>query len=335
MSMAESYSSADMRLSKRLLGSHLPACPQKRICMTLDGGHIPSPHNAVADLQPRPQADITDRLSDDSGVCFGEDQGIGMNDESLQAAPCVGASPMDIDEIVEANSQEICYGTVRHLINLEAVVQSIEINEEQLCEAHGLLRGSTAGMSLAQDGRRFHQFRVASHEDSFALLSGKNKVVAVLDEGNCEALQCLQAYQGVRATAVVEASIFTQMRCEKSSSRIFSLSINIYGTHDCATAVGDKLSEVAAFLQHPFFLEPGYAYFNPQYFHSGDEMKCMTHCVALSDIDYQAKRMSDEVEGILNSLVSTLQDDAHTAQPNGIITPLKRYGLPFAVYASV
>ncbi|KAK5631889.1 hypothetical protein RRF57_007603 [Xylaria bambusicola] len=92
---------------------------------------------------------------------------------------------------------------------------------------------------------------------------------------------------------------------------------------------------MAVFLQHPFFLEPGYEYFNPQYFHSEDEMKCMTHFVGLSEIDYQAKRMSDEVEHILNSLDTTTRDDTDTAQPNAIITPLKRYGLPFAMYVDV
>jgi hypothetical protein len=211
----------------------------------------------------------------------------------------------------------------------------LELTDEQLCEAHGLLISSTAGKSLAQEGRNFQQFRIVSHEYSFGLLSEKNEVVAMLDVDTCKAVQCLQGYQGVRATAVVETLILVQTRVKRGSKRAFPLSINIYGTQDEASKVGDKLSEMAAFLQHPFFLEPGYEYLNPQYLHPEGEVKCMTHLVGLTEIDHQAKRMSDEVEHVLNSLDTTTRDDTGTAQPIAIITPLKRYSLPFAMYFSV
>ncbi|KAI0536612.1 SNF2 family N-terminal domain-containing protein [Xylaria digitata] len=294
-----------MRLSKRLPDSNPPACPQKRIRVTPDRGHIPSPHNASANLQPRPQADIISRPSSDTEAVLGEYQDIDMSDNSFQAPPFTDPSPMDIDGAVEANSQEICYGT--------------------LCEAYGLLSSSTAGKSLVQDGRNFQQFRIVSHEYSFGLLSERNKVIAMLDVDTCKALQCLQGYQGVRATAVVETLRLVQTCVKRGSKGVFPLSINIYGTQDEASKVGDKLSEMAAFLQHPFFLEPGHEYFNPQYLQPEDEMKCMTHFAGLSEIDYQAKRMSNEVEHVLNSLDTTTWDDIDIAQPNAIITPLKSH----------
>jgi len=164
-----------------------------------------------------------------------------------------------------------------------------------------------------------------------------NEVVAVLDMVTCRAIQCLHHHRGVRATAVVDSSRLTQTRARGSSKSILSLSINIYGTHDEANEVGDKLSKMAVFLQHPLFLEPGYEYFNPQYFYPGGEMECMTHLVGLSEIEYRAKWISDEVERVFDSLDTMTRDDTDidlVTQPDAIIIELKRYGLPFAMYVS-
>ena len=147
----------------------------------------------------------------------------------------------------------------------------------------------------------------------------------------CRFLQYLHDYQCIKATAVVETSRLMQTRTKRSSRGIFPLSINIYGTHDDANEVGDKLSEIGAFLQHPLFLEPECEYFNPQYFHLEGEMKCMTSLVGLSENMYRAKRISDEVERVFDSLDTATRGDINIipdSQPDAIITPLKRYGLP-------
>lgn len=152
----------------------------------------------------------------------------------------------------------------------------------------------------------------------------------MLDTGTCTALQCLRDHRRVRATAVVETSILKKNRAEGSPKGVFPLSINIYGAKDDAKEVGDKLSRIAAYLQHPFFLEPGYEYSNPQYFHPGGQMKCMTHLVGLNGIDYRAKRISDEVELVFDSLDTMTRDTTDAVrdpQLHDIVTPLKRYGL--------
>ncbi|RYP55722.1 hypothetical protein DL771_012463 [Monosporascus sp. 5C6A] len=56
-------------------------------------------------------------------------------------------------------------------------------------------------------------------------------------------------------------------------------------------------------------------------------MKCMTYLVGLSETEHRAKRISDDVERVFDSLDTLGQDDADTAlgaQPGAIITPLKR-----------
>lgn len=107
----------------------------------------------------------------------------------------------------------------------------------------------------------------------------------------CKALQLLHGYLRVRATAFVETSRLMQMRARGSSKGRFVLSINIFGTQAEANEIGDKLSEMSAFLQHPIFLEPGYEYFNPQYYHSGGGIKYMTYLVGLSETEYRQKRI--------------------------------------------
>ncbi|KAH7117461.1 SNF2 family N-terminal domain-containing protein [Dactylonectria macrodidyma] len=303
--MAETSPSADMRLPKRLQGFHPPARSQKRIRMTPPQGHIPSPDDAVTNLLPRPQVDIISRPSSDAEAFFGEYQDVDGSDNYSATLPFAGPSPMDIgDEIVggEANIQ-ICYGA--------------------LCDVHASFNGSTVGKSLARDSRRFQIFHIILYEDSFGLLSGKNEVVAVLDVDTCRTLQRLHDHQRVRATAVVETSRLKRARVKGTSKGIFPLSINIYGTQDKANEVGDILSEMAAFLQHPFFLEPGHEYFNPQYFHLGGEMKCMTYLVGLGETEYRAKRISDEVEGVFDSLDGA--DVVPDVQPDAIITRLKSH----------
>ncbi|KAH6975002.1 SNF2 family N-terminal domain-containing protein [Ilyonectria sp. MPI-CAGE-AT-0026] len=308
--MAESNPSADMRLPKRLQAFHPIAGSQKRICVTPDRGNIPSPDDGLANLQPRSREDITSGPSSNTEAFLGQCQDVDMSDDSFKTLPFADLSPRDIgDEVVEgveANIQEICYGA--------------------LCDAHALLSGSTKGKSLAQDNTRFQKFHIILHEDSFCLLSGENEVIAVLDVDTCKALQQLHGHQRVRATAFVETSRLMQVRAKGSSRGRFLLSINIFGTQAEANEIGDKLSEMSAFLQHPIFLEPGYEYFNPQYYHSGGGIKYMTYLVGLNETEYRQKRISDDVEGVFDSLDTMSSDDADTildAQPDTIMTPLK------------
>ena len=91
--------------------------------MTLDQRRIPSPHDALANLQPRPQADFISRPSGDTETILGEYQDVDMSDDSFHVLPFVDPNQMDrgveISDGGEANIQEICYGAVRHLINHE------------------------------------------------------------------------------------------------------------------------------------------------------------------------------------------------------------------------
>jgi hypothetical protein len=56
-------------------------------------------------------------------------------------------------------------------------------------------------------------------------------------------------------------------------------------------------------------------------------MKCMTHLGGLNEIDYRTKRISDEVELVLDSLDTMTRDNTDSVpgpQPLNIVNPLKR-----------
>jgi len=238
---------------------------------------------------------------------------------------------MDIDQEVlgkgESNMVQICYGAVG--------AQSLTINNydyfhltnDQLCDAYASFNSSKSrkDLGLAQHSARYVQFHIVPHNGCFGLSSGKGTLFAMIDTSTCKALQFLYGHEGSRAAAVVEWTKLKQTGSKDGPRSIFPLSINIYGRQGDAIEVGDEFSEIDAYLQHPFFLEPGYDYFNPQYFHIGGEMKCMTHLVGSSETEALAKRISNEVERALDCLEDT--DTPLDQQPDGLNTILKRYSL--------
>ena len=115
--------SADMR-SKRPQDFNPPACSQKRIRVTPDRGHIPSPHDNLENVQPRLHEDAISWPSSETEALLGGSQDVNM---SFQALPFADHSPMDMGEIVGrgASIQEICYGAVSQLIRPEALILSI------------------------------------------------------------------------------------------------------------------------------------------------------------------------------------------------------------------
>lgn len=101
-----------------------------------------------------------------------------------------------------------------------------------------------------------------------------------------------------------------------------SLSVNIYGPFTTADEVGSVLSSTSTFLQNPYSLDPQYRYYNPQLYRIGGIMEDLTHLVGISEKDFQAKAISDEVEQVLGSLDSTIfQDDHNTMDYTMMLEP--------------
>ncbi|KAG4284401.1 hypothetical protein FPRO06_08780 [Fusarium proliferatum] len=82
-----------------------------------------------------------------------------------------------------------------------------------------------------------------------------------------------------------------------------------------------------AFLQHPFYLEDGVEYLNPQFFDLEDRPRYMTHLVGMDDSKFQAKNFSDAVEATLTSLDHGMPalaiEDLDIIVTDDLITPLQ------------
>ncbi|RYP59359.1 hypothetical protein DL769_008578 [Monosporascus sp. CRB-8-3] len=200
-----------------------------------------------------------------------------------------------------------------------------EICYGSLCEAEAQFDHP---IDVDDNGAGFHLFRILPVRDFFGLAPDSNEIFAVVDWNTCKTLRQLRLYE-VKATAVVANSWLARKRVKGGKAiKTFPLAINVYGPMHKAHHIAQVLSDLSAFLQHPFYLEPGIEYFNPHFFHSGGVIECMTPLVGISESDYRAKTISDEVERILESLENTYELDADKTdadlQPASVLTPLKR-----------
>jgi hypothetical protein len=201
----------------------------------------------------------------------------------------------------------------------------------QLFEAQAaLLPSSTTvqGKAFVKDHEKFQQFKVIYHDNYHGLSSTDSGIFARLDNVTSRALQCLRPFSNCHVTAVVESATLHRTTLTERSKGIFPLSLNVLGAEEEGDIIGDRLANASAFLQHPCFLEDGYEYYNAQYFYPDNKKTYLTHLVGLSESEMRAKRLSDEVEGVLASLDETsfLTDDSvDDFVLDGITTPLKRF----------
>lgn len=165
--------------------------------------------------------------------------------------------------------------------------------------------------------------------------------IGMLDLITTRYLHSLGKFSELSFTAVLSSSsLNTIPRKSNHKKTIVDISVNIIGPERIADDVGDILADDSAYLQHPFFLETGTRYINPQYFYSRNENTDLKHLIGPPTIDSKSVRVSEGVENLLESL----DDLSRLAVPLGsqavsaaagerlILTPLKRHqedGLKF------
>ena len=164
--------------------------------------------------------------------------------------------------------------------------------------------------------------------------------IGMLDLITTRYLHSLGKFSELLFTAVLSSSsLNTILRKPNHKKTIVDISVNIIGPERIANDVGDILADDSAYLQHPFFLETGTRYINPQYFYSRNENTDLKHLIGPPTIDSKSVRVSEGVENLLESLddlsrlAVPLGSQAVSAAAGGrlILTPLKRFGLPVAV----
>jgi hypothetical protein len=229
------------------------------------------------------------------------------------------------------NQGEICYGAVSVFSEVvsQMYVHSCVI---QLCDAQAALLPNCrlSCRDVVDSDAIWLRYGVqVLDEDDFQLVSTRCGAFAIIDSSTAKPLSKLQAFDGIRLQAVVVSNVLRNVARKSPSTKLvtFSISVNIVGPGDIADGIGKALANLAtpAFLQHPYSLDDGLEYWNPQYLALPGTNGFMTSFVGLTAADTKAKILSDEVERVFSSLDTTWTIHPIPQVPSCLTTALKRH----------
>ena len=171
------------------------------------------------------------------------------------------------------------------------------------------------------------KFELGRSEHYFILLSPKGKAFALLDLQTTKALRSLEEVRHARFEAVIHSSLYDIHNMQEATQKldhVCDISVNVYGPHDLATRVGNILTQVERYLQHPLLLDYGMEYSNPQYFMVPNSSVDFSQFVKNRQHGLSSKRtLSLEVLKLLDSL--GVVEIGNELPPNlGVATPLLR-----------
>ena len=168
----------------------------------------------------------------------------------------------------------------------------------------------------------------------------RTEYIGMLDLVTTRYLHSMGAFSGLLFTAVLASSSLNSiLRKPSGKENIVDISVNIIGPEGVADDVGDTLADARAYLQHPFFLQTGVRYMNPQYFYLENVKTDLRHLIGPPITDSRSTRVSEGIKNLLDSLDNPSrfavspgrQDLLATVREGLILTPLKRFALPIAV----
>ncbi|RSL61430.1 hypothetical protein CEP54_006267 [Fusarium duplospermum] len=188
-------------------------------------------------------------------------------------------------------SQRICFGTL------------CEVQAKLICSLDaGTEPTPNVDRHPAPRVSRFCLFDIGLRDGILGFAIPDVNAFAMVDSITSKKLGALQGHATVCINAVLEGQTLVQLASKKKAKQPFAISLNVYGPESDGHDIGERLSKEQAFLQHPFYLEDGIEYCNPQFFDLGDTPKYLTHLVGMNESEIQAKRLSDAVQDVLTSL---------------------------------
>ncbi|RYP69277.1 hypothetical protein DL770_008287 [Monosporascus sp. CRB-9-2] len=213
-------------------------------------------------------------------------------------------------------SENICYGA--------------------LCHAQAQFSFTKGLTAQSRPWSRFHTFQLVARQEFYCLAQANGtstEEIGMLDLITTKHLHSLGTFLELSYTAIVASTSLTNILRKPSHKKaIIDISVNVTGPESIADDVGDTLASASAYLQHPFFLQTGIRYINPQYFYSGNEKTNLRHLIDPSTTDSRSMYVSERIENLLESLddlsrlaVSPERQATSAAGGGPIFTPLKRH----------
>ena len=152
------------------------------------------------------------------------------------------------------------------------------------------------------------------------LISPKRTPFALLDKRTTKSLKALQAVQRVSFRATILSALAGGEPPGVNATP--KVSINIYGSKASIDQVGTLLTVEGQFLQHPFLLEHGVEYHNPQFLITPGTRIGLGHHVKNRYYGASSKeRISSEVTTLLESL-DMMPGAAESPEIDQLQTPL-------------
>ncbi|KAF3937496.1 hypothetical protein ABW19_dt0201046 [Dactylella cylindrospora] len=216
---------------------------------------------------------------------------------------------------VDSNNAHDCQYIKDSVQELEMLDATSHIQQGNIC--YGSLMDAKAETTYIEQSdfsiqpwTRFCNFHVTKRGEIYKLgqsLAYADNGFGRLDNITASYLDSLQNIQGVTFQAVISSPQVEKIPREKSQKKTqkktrIDLTINIFGPEAIAEEVGDALSGVSGYLQHPVYLEDGIKYANPHYFYPGDTMEDIRHLIGPIPIDEKSERVSQGIAGLLASL---------------------------------
>ncbi|CAJ0546595.1 Ff.00g012220.m01.CDS01 [Fusarium sp. VM40] len=233
--------------------------------------------------------------------------------EKANSGWCIDYTDTSSPSNRSSEPQPICFGTLCE----------VHVKPTDFLNAGSALQPN-ANQCLETGASEFFLLDIYLQESTYGFAIPNANTFVMIDLITAEKLNILEE-TSVFTKAVVEARILRQL--SRTAKKSFEISVNIYGRELDARDIGQQLSKVGAFLQHPFYLEDGVEYLNPQFFDLEDGPRYMTHLVGMDDSKFQAKKFSDAVEVSWTSLDHGMPalaiNDLDIIVTDDLITPLQ------------
>ena len=125
----------------------------------------------------------------------------------------------------------------------------------------------------------------------------------MLDLVTTTCLHSLKEYSDLIFTAVMTSSSFDRIPRRPSPKKmVVDVTVNICGPEELAGNVGETLSAISVYLQHPVFLEAGIPYINPHYFYPENSPSDLRHLIGLAKMESRLTRISRGIDTLMESL---------------------------------